>query len=175
MGAPQRLFAFLNMFAMDTLFTQLYTRYRLLLLKIACDILHNPEESQDIVQDAFVKLWNRRCLLKPVGLKYLLCVTVRRLSSDCLNKKLNRQRIDQQVAMGVVEIISDQSPDDFVHKALNNIHGDRSRQIMEMLYVEGKEAPEVAEQLGIKEQSVRNVNCESVRTLRKKYAGTGNK
>lgn len=153
---------------MDSLLTQLYLRYRLLLMKIAYDILHDYRDSEDIVQDAFVKIWNRRDQLREVGLKYLLCITVRRLCRDYMQRRMIRERFGRHSAMGIVEVVSDQLPSDFVHKALKNIHSERSRQIMEMLYVEGKEAPEVAEKLGIKEQSVRNVNCEAVKVLRGK-------
>ena len=152
---------------MDTFFTQSFLRYRLLLLKIAYNILQDYKESEDIVQDAFVKLWNRRDQLREVGLKYLLCITVRRLCKDQQERQMIRDRFARSARMGVAEVISDQAPSDFVHQALNHVHGERSRLIMEMLYVKGLEAPEVAEQLGIKEQSVRNVNCESVKHLRK--------
>ena len=149
---------------MDSLLIQLYTMYRNYMLKVAHNILNDPEDSADVVQDAFVKLWVCRQDLRHTGeLKQLMCIMVRRLSRDCLSRRRYRESYARQSGYGVT--VSKSS--DFGPWALKYIHSERSRQIMELLYIKGLEAPEVAEHLGIKEQTVRNVNCESVKQLRK--------
>lgn len=154
---------------MDTLFTTLFLSNRPYLLKVAYNILHDSDEVQDIVQDAFCKLWEKREQLRFTGeLKCLLSTTVYRLSMDSLSRRRYRERFANQVEEGVVEVIPERQQNDFVPRALSYIKADRSKQIMSKLFQEGKTQEETAQDLGISLQHVRNVSCEAVKTLREK-------
>lgn len=153
---------------MDTL-TTLFIRQRLYLSSIAFNLLHDSDGTQDILQDAFIRLWEKRDKIRFEGdLKYLMVRTVRRLCVDYLRHARTGERIIKRIEVGSIEIVADRGVSDFVPLTLRHIKSERSRQIMYMLFQEGKTQEETAEEMGITLQYVRNVSHESVKVLRTK-------
>ncbi len=63
-------------------FQYLFTRYYRRLLGYASRFVENSEMSEDIVQDSFVKLWEKRNMLNATSLSSLLFTMVR---NNCIN------------------------------------------------------------------------------------------
>ena len=66
----------------------------------ACRYTNDTTEAEDIVQEAFLKLWERRELLDNISLSSFLFMLVR---NDCLNRVKHRQ-ITESVEMRLTEI-----------------------------------------------------------------------
>lgn len=151
---------------MDPLTTH-FLRQRLYLLKIAFNSLHDSDGAKDILQDAFIRLWEKRDKIRLDGdLKHLMAQTVRRLCVDYLRHTRTGERIMKRIEAGSIEVVTEHWVSDFVPRALRHIKSERSRQIMSMLFIEGQKDTDVAQILGVKTQTVRNVSHESVKVLR---------
>ena len=68
-------------------FTLIFEKYRYLVYYVSFDILKNEEESKDIVNETFLKMYeNRRNFMSETKLKYFLLVTAKNLSINRYNK-----------------------------------------------------------------------------------------
>src|SRR5450759_2131051 len=78
-----------NMFAFD----MLYNRYSKRLYKFAYSILKSPEESENIVQDVFLSLWeNRNKVEKDSSVKYYLFTIAYNSAISIIRKKVRESQ-----------------------------------------------------------------------------------
>lgn len=153
---------------MDTL-TTLFLSKRRYLARIAYNVLYDSDEVEDILQDAFLRLWEKREHLRVNGeLKCLMSKIVYRLSLDMAERKRTRERFVKMAENGLADVIPERQLSDFVPRALRLVKSPRCREILQKLFVEGKTQEETAEEMGVGLQYVRNVSHESVKMLRKK-------
>lgn len=83
-------------------------------------MLKDEDESKDVVQDAFVKLWERRDQVNPEKVKSYLFTTAHHKIIDNFRKAKRQQSLDQtEVKMSVVS----QTPDlnEVLQEALNTL------------------------------------------------------
>lgn len=74
-------------------FTEVYNRYWKKLFSIAANKIHDLDDAEEIVQDIFVTLWNRRDKLSIVEtLSSYLAVSVKYRVIKLLDKRSNRQK-----------------------------------------------------------------------------------
>jgi len=74
-------------------FAEIYSRYWKKLFSIAANKLHDLNEAEEIVQDIFVSLWNRRDSLDVIGtLSAYLAVSVKYRVIKVLDKRNNQQK-----------------------------------------------------------------------------------
>ena len=72
-----------NQSEVELAFTTIFEKYRYLVYYVSFDILKNEEEAKDIVNEAFLRMYDRRTsFMKEGQLKYFLLVTARNLSID---------------------------------------------------------------------------------------------
>lgn len=141
---------------MDT-FTTLFLANRTYLLKVAYNILHDSDEVQDIVQDAFCKLWEKREQLRFTGeLKCLLSTTVHRLSVDCLERRETRERFAKHPEVIPDTDHVDKQMVDRICRIFSSLPGERRKQLFILRHVKGLHYREVAKATGVKEQTVLN-------------------
>ena len=77
-------------------FEQVYNQYFSFFFEVACQFLINEEDAKEIVQDAFIKLWEKKLYHKPEQeLKNFLFILIR-------NKSLNLLR-DQKKSLKVMD------------------------------------------------------------------------
>ncbi len=77
-------------------FEHIYNRYFSFFFEIACQFLSNNEDAKEVVQDAFIKLWEKEIYFKPEQeLKNFLFILIR-------NKCLNHLR-DQKKSLKMVD------------------------------------------------------------------------
>ena len=122
----------------------------------ACRYTNDSTEAEDIVQEAFLKLWERRELLDNISLSAFLFMLVR---NDCLNRLKHRQVTDSvEVHLTEVEQVEQLYAIDFaedpatrlVHKEL----ADAIDHIMEALPEKCKEAFTLSRLKGLKNREI---------------------
>jgi RNA polymerase sigma-70 factor (ECF subfamily) len=136
-------------------------------------LLHDPLLAEEIVSDAFIKLWEKREELSMEGsIKSLLSTIVR---NNCINQlqKAKRMRIserglenpnttEQSVLHTIVET-------ETVKEILTTLDAlpPKCRQIFTLFFLHGKSYKEIAEQLNLSPHTVRNQKIRAVRLIKK--------
>jgi RNA polymerase sigma-70 factor (ECF subfamily) len=155
-------------------FADLYCRFQPGLFFTALSLLSNQQDAEDVVTESFVKLWNARD-----GFNNLLAAgtwlrtTTRNACLDLLkSRKAEAYRLDE-----LSKIINNGGDEDWrnedllgellqeIYTAMESLPK-KSRQVFRMRYVEGLKNEQIAEQLGIHHQSVRNHLFTALKTLR---------
>jgi RNA polymerase sigma-70 factor (ECF subfamily) len=149
--------------------------HRASLLHFARQNLSGTADPEDIVQEAFLRLWAHRNELRPGGsIKALLYATVRSLSLDEYRRWKRRTRWDS----GIFEYGTTHSPlDDLLGAELNRLAQDaihklppRRRAIFQMVRNKGLSYREAADTLGISTQTVANSMSSALSDLRASLA-----
>ena len=113
------------------------------LYRFAWSMLKDEDESKDVVQDAFVKLWERRDQVNPEKVKSYLFTTAHHKIIDQFRKAKRQQSLDQtEVKMSVVS----QTPDlnEVLQEALNTLP-EIQRSVILLRDYEGYNYEEIAE------------------------------
>jgi RNA polymerase sigma-70 factor (ECF subfamily) len=148
-------------FENSTYFESVFKEYFNPLVNFVNKYLNNFENSREVVQMTFVKLWaNRSNLEVKTSLKSYLYQTTKNTMIDFIrkNKKiLNAQEIENSI---VTELIDDQNQNldpyiirNAVEKSLKNLKP-KAREIFELHKFEGLTYEEIAEYMKISKRSV---------------------
>ncbi|MCE6988076.1 RNA polymerase sigma-70 factor [Dyadobacter sp. CY323] len=141
------------------------------------NITGDRQESEDIVQDAFVQYWNRRHEVTPdlAVIKGYLYTTVRNSSLNLLKHQKIVQRFrDQQPSEPVEErsieneIIRSEVLSQ-IHHAIESLPAG-CRRISEMSYLDGKKNQEIADELGVSVNTVKTQKQRALYLLRQKLS-----
>lgn len=132
-------------------------------------------DAEDLVQEAFMRVWAQREQLRPDGsIKALLFATVRSLALDEYRRWKRRTRWD----MGLVGYVPPRSPlDDLLGSELLRLADDaihslppRRRAIFQMVRKKGLSYREAADTLGVSPQTVANSMSSALADLRASLA-----
>ena len=146
----------------------LFKEYYKPLVVWAATFLHDTQRSEDVVQDFFVKLWEKSFVdkLQPDTLKSYLFTSVRNLALNQLD------RID--TLRRACDVARYESPweeyDSFEDEVFRRVETEigklppRTQEIIRSVYLKGMKYKEVADELGI---SVSTVNSLLVKALKK--------
>lgn len=161
-------------------FEQLFFEYQPRLVRFAVRYL-DEETSEDIVQNAFLKLWEKREDVKPNNIQALLFQIVR---NECLNELKHRAVTSTESLDGLMEVEGaeqlywqDFAPDADavligdelqrqIDEALSHV-SEKSREIFTMSRQQEMKPKEIAEELGITRQAVEkhiNAALDALRT-----------
>lgn len=170
--------------AFEYLFTTYYPRLR----NYASHFIADVDDVEDIIQDCFVSLWNRRTMLTGISLSSMLFTMVR---NGCLNF-LKHKAIAQGYNAEELKHISGSealynldflgSADEEllynelrrqIDEVLSNLP-ERSRQVFVMSRFEGLKNKEIAERLDISVKVVEKHITKSLAMLRKQILRHGN-
>ncbi len=129
------------------------------LFRLANRLLGDPEEAQDIVQETFIKLWNRREKLDEYrSVEALAVVTTRNLCLDKLKaKKYPTDRLENLKAEIPEQLEATTELKDLADK-IKQIIGmlpEQMRTIMQLRDIEGYDYEEIAGILGMNENTIR--------------------
>ena len=132
----------------------LFTRYYKPLVLWAASFLNNIPQSEDLVQDFFIRLWEKRTQtsLQATTFKSFLYTSVRSLAFDRMEKK---DPLEEEVLARVKNEI-DKLPE-------------RSRQIMQCIYLQGLHYKETAAKLGISIATVNTLLVNALKKIRQAY------
>ena len=134
----------------------LYDRYRLILFGLILRILHDRQEAEDVLQEAFLQVWRRANDFDPArGRAFTWLVTIARSRAlDRLRMLSSRSRfVDADEQAGTDEFIdtaqelvkSEQG--EIVRQALSELPREQQRTLL-LAYFEGLTQTEIAERLG---------------------------
>jgi len=159
-----------NMFAFDTL----YNKYSKRLYKFAYSILKSQEESENIVQDVFLGLWeNRNKVEKDSSVKYYVFTIAYNSAISIIRKKAREsqfieylrslQELNQEPAIIELEYheLTDRLDDIINHLP------DRQKSVYLLHNLEGLKYSEIAVRLNISVNTIENHMSRAFKTIRK--------
>lgn len=140
--------------------TEAYIKSGMKLRAIARRILGDSESADDMLQEAFVRLWQRReKIANESHATGILAVTVRNLSID----HVRESRTSQFTSIEEAENETDNNDRDTteavkrVEEAIDKVLSDRDREILYHRERDGWEMSELAEYYGLTEVNVRSI------------------
>ncbi len=173
-----------NTEAYEFIFKTYYPRLR----NYASSFIADPDDLSDILQDCFVRLWERRGTLTFVSLPALLFTMVRNTCLNFLRHKtvMNQCPIDSLPQVAGEEalynyIFLDNPEEEFLYDELRRqINGlidslpPRSRQVFIMSRIEGKKNREIADELKISVKGVEHHISKALSVFHKFFGEHGN-
>jgi RNA polymerase sigma-70 factor (family 1) len=157
-------------------FTTVFEAFYPSLCYYALRYTNDQAAAEDIAEEAFLKVWNKRDIFFQLNvLKSYLYTTARNISMDWL-KQQKRQRVaENRMAAGSPErekyILEDMIHAEWLREvtmALDSLPP-RCRTIVNMLFIDGKKAREVAEELQITINTVKTQRAHGLKLLRKHF------
>ena len=147
------------------------------LYRLACSLLEDPQEAEDTLQDAFLKLWDMRERLAGYRSVEALAVTITK--NLCLDK-LRSYRMRKQDEAGVGELkLSSEAPDPerdtVLSESVATIHRmiqalpEQQRLVMHLRDVEHYSYDEIEEMTGLSRNSVRVNLSRARKSIREEY------
>lgn len=156
-------------------FREVFDTYSDRIYSVAYRILKNKEQAEEIVQEVFLKVWqNREKLDESKEIWPFLFVVAKRL---CFNelRSIRYNVLAQRELMNHMKTIADDHPMDIrdMERLLQNSVVQlpaRQRQVWIMSREEGKSHKEIADELGISPNTVKNNMVQTLKTLRDVFA-----
>lgn len=154
-------------------FRELYQRYQPGLFFQAYALLQNQQEAEDMVSESFMKLWNARAQFESSGAAVnWLRITTR---NACLDLLKHRKVVQHSLTvLANDETAKEWYHEDLLGELLKEIYTtveqlpEKSREVFKLRYIDGLKNEEIADQLGIRYQSVRNHLATALKILRLK-------
>ncbi len=154
-------------------FTEVFNLFYTSLCYYSFKVTQDQAAAEDIVEDSFIKIWERREIFFEINvLKSYLYTTVRNASLNWIKKNRNIISLSENIGQTVVfdedysfkhlvgsEVFSKLS------KALENL-SPQGKQIIKMIYFEGKNIRCVAEELGVSQSTVKTQKGRSLIKLK---------
>jgi RNA polymerase sigma-70 factor, ECF subfamily len=168
-------------------FEVLFWRYRRRLIRYALPVVKQGELAEEVVNDVFVKVWEKRESLQIQDLTGYLYQMTRNASLNALKATQRRELVvssqtlveeDESGSKPVEPVSEDHSPleqlaageaEGQIEKLMALLPAKR-RLVFEMVYLQGYPVRQVSEKLGLSESTVRNHLDLGIRVLRKQFA-----
>ncbi|MDN3582628.1 RNA polymerase sigma factor [Mucilaginibacter flavus] len=158
----------------EAAFEEIYTRYAENLAGFAASKLFRLEDARDIIHDLFVKLWEDRLQLEiKADLKSYLFVATRYRVIDHIRKNITREDYSVMVQSLQTSFWPDAHQQleakelkRTVDESLNDL-SPRVREVYQLSREQHLSIPEIAQQLNISEQTVKNQLTTALAVLRK--------
>lgn len=163
----------------ESAFRMIYDQYSDKLYKLAFRFLKDREQSEEIVQETFIKLWLSREKLDPNGNIWLyLYVIGKRLSLNKLREIYKSTDLTRQLLLYIKEAKNNTEEDILVYdleqftEKIINLLPRQQQLIYKLSRREGYSHKEIADQLHISPNTVKNHMVEALKTLKShlKYA-----
>ena len=162
-------------------FTYFFNALYPALLYYAFRILGDKPTAEDVVEESFIKIWERHSTFThPKVIKAWLYTTVR---NGCLNRLQQQQRAinqqDQLAKLSEGEYESFALHEIIRAEVIRELHENieslptACRQIFKMLYIQGKTVREIAEELKLSISTIKNQKARGLGLLRKRYPELG--
>lgn len=154
-------------------FDRLYERYSQRLYGFAFSMLKNKEDAKEVVQETFLKIWNKRTAIDDShSLQSFLFSVSYNLIIDLFRKRTRDQDLLAQFkaqfneeSLPADELVQLKELTDEVHRLVNELPRKR-RAIYLLSREEGLSHKEIADQLGITEKTVENQITLSLKHIR---------
>ncbi|MDR1557829.1 MAG: RNA polymerase sigma-70 factor [Tannerellaceae bacterium] len=154
-------------------FDKIYVNYFTRLHRFAKEYVMSDEDAENIVQDVFMMLWEKREVLNvQISLTAYLFSLVKNKCIDHLRRKVVAEEYRQELNMKLSSLedlnrafSSDEDIERFINDAINKLPK-RCREIFIMSRIEGKKYQEIAEELNISVNTVENQMSIALKKLR---------
>lgn len=163
----------------ESAFAELYTSLYGPLFYFIQRILNHAPETEEIVADAFIKLWNRRGNFDSIEtIRSFLYVAAKNASFTVLKKR--KEYAKRHESFGYLfstETAGPSQQDEIKAEVLNRILAEaenlpqQCRTIFRLSFMEGRKNPEIADTLGITLQTVKNQKVKAIKSLKLMMAG----
>src|SRR5262245_31973383 len=165
-------------------FRNLFRRYSPAAKGLAVRVVRQPSMAEEIVQEAFLALWRDPSAYREErgSVRAWLLSTVHHRAVDAVRREEAHRRrartaepetlVEPDVSEAVVEEADLVDTRDRVRSALGSIPADQ-RQVLELMYFEGKTQSAIAEELGIPLGTVKSRTLLGMRRLRGMLLGVG--
>ncbi|RYY37742.1 MAG: RNA polymerase sigma-70 factor [Sphingobacteriaceae bacterium] len=161
------------MFGDENAFTLIYQEYSAKVYRLAFKFLKDKEQSEEIVQEAFINLWLSREKLDTAGNLWLyLYVITKRLSLNALRQVNRSASLTGKLLLNIKAEHNETEEDILAHdleQYTDRIIGKLPKQqqlIFRLSRVDGLSHKEIAEQLHISPNTVKNHIVEALKTLK---------
>ncbi len=151
-------------------FDQIHARYAHQVYMYAFNILSKTQECEDIVQNVFVSLWNQK---KEVEIKSLKSYLFRAVKNQIFNYFRNNKISDTDLTRLTIIDISNSALENMEFKELEKIIQDcvqnlpnRCQHIFRLSRFEEKSHKEIAEDLDISRQTVKNQISKALKIIK---------
>lgn len=157
----------------QTAFGNVYTYYRTPALRFCYSLVKDKDEAENIVQDVFIKIWERRATINPsLNFKSYLFTCLKNLSFDYL-KQLEKSGVGKKRyldLMSETDAYTSETDEDPAEKLREAIHSlSKKRQLIFRLNIESdKSYQEIAEALDISKNTVKNQLVKAKQHLRER-------
>lgn len=156
-------------------FAQIYRHFYSPALKFCTSLLKDRDEAENVTQDVFAKIWDRRQQIKPeYSFQAYLFVSLRNQVFDQF-KKYDKDKLLRQQYIDRSLIYADEEVDDregylqFLRTAVNAL-SDKRKKILILNIDEGKSYKEIALLLNISTNTVKNQLIKAKQILRQKVS-----
>ncbi|CAN5238957.1 RNA polymerase sigma-70 factor [soil metagenome] len=156
-------------------FDQLFRSFYPILMKFAMRYTRDEASAKDVVQDCFVKLWQKRTRINPEqSLKSYLYTMVRNsalnLIRDLSDVEVNHEMANSISEAEVPEVAdsSEERLEDFFATWIDQL-SDRQKEAFELSRFEGLDHEEIAEVMNLSPKTVNNHIVGALRFLRDRY------
>ncbi|WP_258861912.1 RNA polymerase sigma-70 factor [Sphingobacterium spiritivorum] len=159
----------------DAAFTEIYRRYWKRLFYIAAKKLHDHGEAEEIVQQIFVSLWNRREQLEiNTTLHAYLAVSVKYRIIKVLDKHYHQQKYAESMTSRLVDDSTQEwlaflDLKDILEKSISDLP-EKCQLVFRMSREEHMSQKEIAEALDISEKTVEAHLGKAIKTLKQKLS-----
>lgn len=154
---------------------ELYDRYSGLLYSVAHRILGGAEDAEEVLQEAWLQVWNKADSFDPArgAVAAWLLTRVRSRAIDRLRSRASRQRMEEAVATQPPARRSDEPPatveqwqlQQKVVAALDTL-GPQQRQVLELAYFAGLSQSDIAARLDAPLGTVKSWTRQGLSSLR---------
>lgn len=162
-------------------FDQLFHKYGSSLFSFVVSVLKDESDAEEVVQDVFLKIWEKRKDLdSSLSFKSYLFTIALNTTKNRYRKKLQAEKYKQDLAL---ELNFNQTSDfdaveyrnllDYVDKIIERLPPSR-REIFILSKKDGLKNPEIAKLLSISEQTVKNQLVSAMKFLRSESVRDGN-
>jgi RNA polymerase sigma-70 factor (family 1) len=152
-------------------FTEIYDRYWKKMFALAYQKLEDPEESQEIVQQIFIRLWDRHQELDiRSSLSGYIAVSVKYRIINALDKKhVRKMHLDSLSFDKAIDSTTELLEfEELRHRIESIVNGlpEKCRLVFKMSREDGLSQKEIAEKLDIAEKTVESHLGKAIKTLR---------
>lgn len=159
-------------------FEFIYKRYWNSVYNTLRYVLKNKEQSEDLAQEIFVKLWTNRKLLSDVqSLKTYLLRSAKNSALNAIRNAAQHARYTKEAgyfyeAVHLESSTVEEDYDKIIKIGLDRL-APRQRQIMKMSRVEGLSNTKIAEDLGLSKATVKRTITDSLKKMSEQFALKG--
>lgn len=156
----------------ESAFNELYIQFREPAIRFSNSILKDIEESENLVQEAFIKVWERRSSINPdLNFTSYLFTIIRNRVFDYLKEIKRNDFMKERYWQNIVSYqqVDSELKEERIEKVKGALEDltEKRRKIIQLNYEEGKSYEEIALIMNISKNTVKNQLVKAKQILRR--------